>query len=70
MPVYAREGVGHLWLVDPIARTLEVYRLEAGRWTVACTHGGDEPSRVEPFEVLVLDMGRWWLPEAATTAAG
>ena len=28
MPVYAREQVGHLWLVDPRLRTLEVYRLE------------------------------------------
>lgn len=70
MPAYAREGVGHLWLVDPIARTLEVYRLEAGRWAVVGTHGGDEPSRVEPFEAVVLDMGRWWMPEAATTATG
>ena len=25
MPIYAREGVRHAWLVDPIARTLEVY---------------------------------------------
>ena len=32
MWVYARERVGHLWIVDPILRTLEVYRLEKGRW--------------------------------------
>jgi Uma2 family endonuclease len=30
MRIYAREGVAHLWLVDPTPRTLEVYRLEAG----------------------------------------
>jgi Uma2 family endonuclease len=29
MPSYARERVGHSWLVDPATRTLEVYRLEA-----------------------------------------
>src|SRR5437899_1722623 len=29
--IYAREGVDNLWLVDPLARTLEVYRLESGR---------------------------------------
>jgi len=28
MRIYAREGVGFLWLVDPLARSLEVYRLE------------------------------------------
>lgn len=25
--VYAREGVGHLWFVDPLAHTLEVFVL-------------------------------------------
>src|SRR5689334_25190870 len=28
LPVYAREGVKHVWLVDPEARMLEVFRLE------------------------------------------
>src|SRR5262245_9335395 len=32
MGVYAREGIRHLWFVDPLARTLEVYRLEDRRW--------------------------------------
>src|SRR5262249_34920193 len=41
MGIYAREGVRHLWIVDPLARTLEVYRLEGGRWVVVGTHGGD-----------------------------
>lgn len=30
LAVYAREGVLHAWLVDPIARTIEILRLEAG----------------------------------------
>jgi hypothetical protein len=25
LPVYARAGVGHLWLVDPVMRTLEAF---------------------------------------------
>ena len=60
MRVYARERVGHLWIVDPIFRTLEVYRLENGRWVVASTHGGTEQVHAEPFEALALDMRRWW----------
>lgn len=35
MPVYARYGVPHLWLIDPIAKTLDVFRLKAGEWVVA-----------------------------------
>jgi len=65
MPIYAREGVRNLWLIDPVARTLEVYRLEHGRWLVASTHGGVEPVRAEPFESATLDPGRWWLARAA-----
>ena len=61
MPIYEPEGVRHLWIVDPLARTLEVYRLEDGRWIVAATHGGDEVVRVEPFAMLELALEHWWL---------
>jgi Uma2 family endonuclease len=64
MRIYAREGVAHLWLVDPAPRTLEIYRLEAGRWVVVGTYGGDDVVRVEPFAAIELALGRWWLPEA------
>ena len=64
MPIYAREQVGHLWLVDPSLRTLEVYRLEAHRWVVASTHGGSGTPRAEPFAAVELNLGRWWLESA------
>ena len=60
MPIYAREGIGYLWLVDPLARTLEIYRLAGGRWVLAATHQGGALVRAEPFEALELDMRRWW----------
>ena len=60
MQVYAREWVGHLWIVDPGPRTLEVYRLEDGRWVVASTHAGSMAARAEPFDAVELDMSRWW----------
>ena len=64
MRIYAREGVEHLWFVDPLARTLEVYRLEAGHWIVASVHGGNDVVRATPFEAVELALDRWWLPEA------
>jgi Uma2 family endonuclease len=68
VPIYAREGVGHLWLVDPLQQTLEVFRLEGRHWVLMSTHGGAEAVRAEPFEALELDMGRWWLePESEQT---
>lgn len=61
MRIYARESVSHLWLVDPLAKTLEVYRLENGQWIVASTHAGSEHVRVEPFAAVELEIARWWL---------
>lgn len=64
MNLYAREGLRYLWLVDPLARVLEVYRLEEGRWVVVLTSGGDAKVRAEPFEEIELDLALWWPPLA------
>jgi Uma2 family endonuclease len=64
VPIYAREGVAHLWLVDPLQQTLEVFRLEGRRWVLLSTHGGAEAVRAEPFEALELELSRWWLEPA------
>jgi len=61
MRIYARENLGHLWLVDPISKTLEVYRLEPPRWIVVSTHSGSDRVRAEPFEAVELEIARWWL---------
>lgn len=65
MPVYAREQVGHLWLVDPLQRTLEVCHLEGRRWVLLSTHGDAASDHVEPFEAIEIDLSRWWLEEVA-----
>jgi Uma2 family endonuclease len=64
--VYARTKVSHLWLVNPIARTLEAYRLDTNVWSVIATHAGDERVQVAPFEAVTLDLAQWWLgPESS-----
>jgi Uma2 family endonuclease len=61
MPVYAREGVRHAWLVDPIAKTLEVYTLGAdGRWSEPVRHGGADVVRAAPFDAIGLDLSALW----------
>ena len=61
LAVYAREGVSFTWLVDPLARTLEVLRLDGGRWTILATHAGDETVHAEPFATLALTLGDLWV---------
>ena len=62
LPVYARLGVPFVWLVDPLARAVEVYRSEGETWRVS-THIGDSPFRAEPFEAVELDPSEWWADE-------
>lgn len=61
--VYAREGVGHVWLIDPLAKTLEVFRLSGGQWLELGTWGADEKVRAEPFEAIELELSGLWIPE-------
>jgi Uma2 family endonuclease len=58
--IYAREGVGHVWLLSVEAQTLEVFRLQGGQWLLAAVREGGTPARVEPFEALELDLARLW----------
>jgi Uma2 family endonuclease len=59
MPTYARERVGHAWIVDPDLRTLEVFCGEPGGWQVA-THGENEVVRAAPFEEIEIDLALLW----------
>jgi Uma2 family endonuclease len=60
MQVYAREGVRHLWMVDPLRQELEVYGLDGNRWERRGTHTGQEHVRAEPFEALALELALLW----------
>ena len=55
LPVYAREGVRHVWLMDPEARTLEVFQLEGARDVLLVTHTGLARIRAAPFEPLLAE---------------
>ena len=60
LAVYAREQVAHAWLIDPLARTLEVLRLETGRWVILAAHAGDEVVRAEPFAEIEVELRALW----------
>lgn len=58
---YAREGVAHVWLVDPLEQVLEVLALESGRWSVVGRHEGRARVRVPPFEAIELELRALWV---------
>ncbi len=58
--IYGREGVKHAWLVHPGERTLDVLRLESGRWAIIGTHADDAVVRAEPFQAVAIDLLPLW----------
>lgn len=60
MKVYARAGVRHLWLVDPLRRSLEVYGLHGEHWEPLGTHTGPARVHAEPFTPLLLELSVLW----------
>jgi Uma2 family endonuclease len=61
LAIYARERVPFAWLIDPLAGTLEVLRLESGRWTILAAHAGAEVVRADPFAEIEIDLQALWV---------
>lgn len=61
LPIYAQHGVRHVWLVDPIGKTLEVHTLDDDKkWRAVRIYEGDVVVRAEPFAAIELDLAGLW----------
>ena len=60
LPIYAEHSVRNAWIVDPLAKVLEVYRLEAGCWSPLATHRDTALVRAEPFDAIEFDLAVLW----------
>jgi len=60
MPLYFEFEVDHVWLVDPIAQTLEIFRRESGGFVLAGSHRDDALLHAEPFGAIEFPLGALW----------
>ena len=60
MPIYAREAVGHVGLVAPRERTVEVFRHQGAGYALVGTFGGDDGLNAEPFEAATIPPAFLW----------
>ncbi|MFH0998148.1 MAG: Uma2 family endonuclease [Pseudomonadota bacterium] len=61
MPIYAQFGISYAWLIDPVAKTLEIFRLESGRWILLSVHSENDNVRPEPFQEIEIPLQHlWW----------
>ena len=61
LPIYAADGVKHVWLISPALRTLEVFRLVDGKWLLLAIYRDDQRVRAEPFEASEVDLAMLWV---------
>ncbi|MBC6428835.1 MAG: Uma2 family endonuclease [Cellvibrionales bacterium] len=59
--IYAREGVSHLWLVDPDAQTLEAFHLQkTGQWLLIASLSENDQVSVSPFDAISFPLAKLW----------
>ena len=60
--LYQAAGVPFYWIVDPMERAVEAYRIEHGVYLRSGHGTGDDVLRLPPFTDLEIPLARLWLP--------
>ncbi|KJV06900.1 Uma2 family endonuclease [Methylocucumis oryzae] len=60
LPIYARFGVPHVWLIDPLAQILEAFELQQGRWVLNALLKDDDKVVVPPFDAVEFSLADLW----------
>lgn len=60
LEIYQREGVDHVWLVEPLDKFLEVLELDGETYRIVQRASTDEPARLRPFDAIVFDVAALW----------
>ena len=64
--MYGRQGVKHLWTIEPEARVLEVFELTAERrWILIGNWIEDAEVDPPPFIGTRFKLSEWWLKKPA-----
>ena len=60
MPIFAREKINYVWIVEPLERMVEVFRLHETNYSLIGVYGGDDAVRAEPFETVEIPPAFLW----------
>lgn len=68
LPIYARNGVRHVWFVDPIVQTVQVMDLTNEQYRFVGIYSGEDKFRAVPFDELEIDLAEIW-PSTAESSS-
>ncbi len=60
MPIFARERVPSVWLVEPLEQMVEVFLLDGETYRLLGAWGDDAKVRLPPFAEVELDLAALW----------
>jgi Uma2 family endonuclease len=63
LPIYAREKVEYVWLIDPVMKSLDVFQRSESRWILLSSFVGNDKVRAMPFDAIEMDLGSLWVPD-------
>lgn len=61
MPRYAIHNIPYAWIVDTIAKGVEIYQLKNAHWLQVALHQGTAPIRAVAFEACEIDLAPLWI---------
>ncbi len=62
MPLYARHGIGHIWLIDPAAMTMDAFKLGSDcGWLLLGSFAENDKVRAEPFQEIEINLEDLWV---------
>ncbi len=65
LEIYGAQGVPHVWLLSPIAKTLEAFRLQPGSGYVLVKTFRGKIAKAEPFTEVIVPLSRLWTMKLA-----
>ena len=66
--IYAAHKVEFLWHLDPVARLLEAFVLQSGKWVLFDAFGDGEIVKAPPFDAAPFEIAALWPIDTDETA--
>lgn len=60
LPIYGRENVSFVWIVDPGSQVVEALQLRDGLYSILGSYAGEDRARIQPFDAIELDLSILW----------
>jgi Uma2 family endonuclease len=74
LPLYASFGIRYAWLIHPVRRTIEAFRLQNGALVASGVYSAPDRARIEPFGAIEIELATLWanapLPTRASEERG